>query len=264
MCEDVRHHMKPRVFSSFTYTFDEYVDRHHVWCNEVPPPRDLRHHPPEPPFPEPQSLSAYGANDDIRFEQYQITASPMLNPIGYLPSPSVLPMAFENVPLIPRPPHEIRREQIDSSDPIFSEIVAPLQHNESSVPPHELDSSMIVKTPNIANRLYQQDPLSFGQKLQDLLVCQENQSFTCVFQSLDKCRIEYADSTTCLRHMLLNHFTFDNTKVPFKLSDMLTLTGKCKCGHEDTAGTWLYNHVLTTKDPCPLIKQELNEVANAD
>lgn len=269
MCEDVTHLMKPRVFSSFTYTFDEYVDRHHVWCNELPPPRDLRYHPLEASFPESLGLiSAYGVTDDIHFQPYQNMAAPMMNSIGNLPSPSVLPMAFDTVQMIPRPPHEIRQEQIDSSDPVVSETVAPLQHNELLVlalTPHEIESPLVVKTPNTAHRLDQQDPRSLGQKLQDLLVCQDNQSFTCVFQSLDKCRIDYADATTCLRHMLLNHFMFDNAKVPFKLNDMLTLTGKCKCGHEDTAGTWLFNHVLTKENQCPLIPQELkDDIGNAD
>lgn len=76
----------------------------------------------------------------------------------------------------------------------------------------------------------------------------------CHFSSLNNCYCPgNCSASEYKHHMLLRHFQFrilNPWKAP--LSTMMNHFGICGCGWEGRAKDWLYDHVLSPTNPCPL------------
>lgn len=76
----------------------------------------------------------------------------------------------------------------------------------------------------------------------------------CLFSSLNNCYCPgNCSASEYKHHMLFRHFHFrilNPWKAPF--STMMNHFGNCGCGWEGRAEEWLYDHVLSPTNPCPL------------
>lgn len=80
----------------------------------------------------------------------------------------------------------------------------------------------------------------------------------CVFLASGNCPFHLKSRqlfTLYVSHLLRHHFKFDSGAVCLRatLRSMLKQSGRCECGFAGLGEAWVYHHVLSRENPCPLV-----------